>query len=73
MNAFWTLLIFTSLSEPLEDQTSGLVWYPSLEECVAASKIISDTLPYDHQIECEVSRTMSSSMRPVPRPEGLGE
>lgn len=73
MNAFWTLLILTSLSEPLEDQTSGLVWYPSLEECVTASKIISATLPYDHQIECVVSDYMSSSMRPLPRPEGMGK
>lgn len=73
MNAFWTMLIFTAMSGQMVDRTVGAIWYPSLEECLAAHQIVSRTLPYDHQIECVVSTTMSSSMRPLPRPEGLGQ
>ena len=34
---------------------------------------VSDTLTYDHMMECEATGIMSSSLRPKRRPEGLGE
>jgi hypothetical protein len=47
--------------------------YPSLETCEAALMTVSDTLPYDHNLLCEETHTLSGSIRPKRRPEGLGQ
>lgn len=72
MNNFWTVLLFTMLEAPLDGGTSGMIYYPSMEACLAAHQIVSKTLPYDHKVNCVETSVMSSSMRPKPRPEGLG-
>lgn len=69
---YWTVLWITVLSGPLDGSTSGLI-YPSLEACEAATTTISNTLTYDHSLVCEETITLSASIRPMPRPEGLGE
>lgn len=67
---YWTILFVTALGGPFDGETSYMV-YPSLETCEAATAAISSTLPYDHRIECEETTTLSSSLRPMPRPEEL--
>ena len=69
---YWTVLFVTALGGPFDGETSYMV-YPSLEACEAATAVISTTLPYDHNMACEETTTLSSSLRPKPRPEGLGE
>ena len=72
MTEYWTVLWITVLSGPLADSTSGLI-YPSLEQCEAAINAVTDTLEYDYSVICEETLVPSSSIRPQPRPEGLGE
>lgn len=67
-----TVLWITVLGTQVDGSTSGLL-YPSIAECEAATTIISATLPYDHTMECEETVTLSASIRPMPRPEGLGQ
>jgi hypothetical protein len=71
---FWTVLWITVLSGPLDWSTSGLI-YNSLAECEAAIATVIDTIDgqYDYSVVCEESMTLSSSIRPRPRPEGLGQ
>ena len=69
---YWTILWITALGGPFDGDVSYMV-YPSLETCEAATATISATLPYDHTIQCEETTMLSSSLRPKPRPEGLGE
>lgn len=69
---YWTVLWIAMLGGLYDGQASFVV-YPSLETCEAAILDVSNTIPYDHQIECEETTTPSSSIRPMPRPEGLGE
>lgn len=69
---YWTILWITILGGPLDGE-AGYMVYASYDECFAAHKIVSDTFSYDHQIECEVTDVPSSSIRPMPRPEGLGD
>lgn len=71
MSEFWTMLLFVGMSGPFTDHPAGAIWYPAEAACVEASKIVSATIPYDHQIECRVTTAMSWSARPLPRPEGL--
>ena len=67
---FWTVLWITVLSGPLDGTGSGLL-YPSLEACEEATTVVSDTLAYDHTLECLETDQVSNSLRPMPRPEGL--
>lgn len=69
---YWTVLWITVLSGPLDGSTSGLI-YPSLEQCEAAIAPVVETLSYDFNVLCEETITPSSSIRPMPRPEGLGQ
>lgn len=69
---YFTILWITVLSGPLDGSTSGLV-YENLEQCEAAINPITDTLEYDYSVICEETVVPSSSPRPQPRPEGLGE
>jgi len=65
---FWTIMLITILSGPLEDTQMGLV-YPSEQACYEAVNQVTDTLPYDYKVECEVSVSVSSTIRPRPRPQ----
>lgn len=69
---FWTILWITFAGGPFDDQQAYMV-YPSLETCEHALTVVSDTLPYDHNMICEETPTPSSSIRPKRRPEGLGQ
>lgn len=64
---YWTVLWITFLGGPFDNQTMFLA-YPSLAQCEAATSVVSDTLPYDHKLECEVSTTPSSSIKPKRSP-----
>lgn len=70
---YWTVMWITVLSGvAVEGSTAGLV-YPSLEACEAAIAPVVATLPYDYNVICEETATMSRVVRPKPRPEGLGQ
>lgn len=69
---YWTVMWITVLSGYLEGANIAIP-YPSLAACEAALNPISDTLPYDHNLECRKSEVPSASIRPKPRPEGLTE
>lgn len=64
--AYWTILFITILDPRLDGMTMQLV-YPSDAECNAARGIVSDTLPYDHSMDCIVSTVISKSIRPLRR------
>lgn len=64
---FWTILFITILDPRLEGATMQLA-YPSEAECNAARSPVSDTLHYDHNMQCIVSEIPSGSIRPKPRP-----
>lgn len=68
---YWTIMWITALGGMFDGESSYVV-YPSLDTCRAALTVVSDTLPYDHQIACVVTDTPSKSLRPKPRPEGWG-
>ena len=68
---YWTVMLITILSGPMEDVQMGLV-YPSEVSCREAVNQVTDTLSYDYRVDCVVSDTLSASTRPRPRPEGLG-
>ena len=63
---YWTLMWITVLSGPMEGSQMWLL-YPSETECLSALNAVSDTLPYDHALACEVSDTPSTSIRPKRR------
>ena len=67
----WTLLLITALGGPLDGERTGTVTYPSMGACLAAHQTVSDGLGYDHKIACQPTTTVSSSIRPKQRPEGL--
>jgi hypothetical protein len=67
---FWTALIITFLGGPWDGETTALL-YPSMDACLAAHISVSDGLGYDHQIRCEETDVLSSSIKPKPRPEAL--
>ena len=69
---YWAIMWITILGTDLDGQTTAIP-YPSLAACEAALNPISDTLPYDHNLECRKSEVPSASIRPKPRPEGLTE
>lgn len=69
---YWTVMWITMLGGVYDGQGSFIV-YPSLETCEAALSAVGDTLPYDHNLLCEETTTLSGSIRPKRRPEGLGQ
>lgn len=69
---YWTVMWITMLGGPYDGQGSFIV-YPSLETCEAALSAVGDTLSYDHNLLCEETTTLSASIRPKRRPEGLGQ
>ena len=64
---YWTILLITVLSGPMEGVQMGLI-YPSEQACREAMNQVTSTLPYDYQVDCEVSDTASNSIRPKARP-----
>lgn len=69
---YWTIMWITALGGVIDGNVTALV-YPSLETCEAALSAVGDTLPYDHNMLCEETTTLSGSIRPQRRPEGLGK
>ncbi|CAB4138354.1 hypothetical protein UFOVP330_11 [uncultured Caudovirales phage] len=69
---YWTVMWITVLSGYLEGATLAIP-YETEAQCLEALNAVSDTLPYDHKLDCRVGDVPSSSIRPQPRPEGLGE
>lgn len=67
---FWTVLWITVLRDDIEGTTFPIL-YQSEAECEAARSIVSDTLHYDHKLECVVSDIISSSPRPIARPNDM--
>jgi hypothetical protein len=45
------ILWITILSGPMDGASYGIVFY-SQEACLAAKSAVSDTLDYDHNMEC---------------------
>ena len=71
----WTVLVVT-FTVPIINQTSELrIPFPSQQECGEAMNAIYYPVIYKQYREsiaqCEQSRTISSSPRPKPRPEGI--
>lgn len=65
---YWTVMWITVLSGvAVEGSTSGLV-YPSLKACEEAIAPVVATLPYDFNVICEETATMSRVVRPVRNP-----
>jgi hypothetical protein len=70
---YYTILFITALSGPLDGHVSELL-YPSMADCEAATRAVSDTLAYDHGLSCEESDVPSGSIRPKRNPFlGAGE
>lgn len=64
---YWTIMWITALGGVIDGNVTALV-YPSLETCEAALSAVGDTLPYDHNLLCEETTTLSGSIRPQPNP-----
>ncbi len=64
---YWTIMMITILSGPLEETQMGLI-YPSEQACLEAVNQVTDTLPYDYKVKCEVTDSVSSTIRPKARP-----
>lgn len=74
MTEFWTILIIT-YSGALFDGQVSYVATPSQDACEEAMNIMYDVLHPkmpDIMIQCIETTTMSSSIRPMPRPDDLG-
>lgn len=56
---FWTIMVITILSGPLEETQMELI-YPSEQACREAVNQVTDTLSYDYKVECEVSDNAST-------------
>jgi hypothetical protein len=67
---YWTILWVTVLGGQLDGTVYGIP-YTSEVACAEATRTVSDTLDYDHNLTCEVTPTLSASIRPKRRPEGL--
>lgn len=70
---FWTVMVITYGIRVLDAEVS-LVAYPSAQACGEAIlpvyTSLQDAFP-DLMIQCIETTELSSSIRPVPRPEGL--
>jgi hypothetical protein len=64
---YWTILLITLIGEPLGGLQTRLV-YKSAQDCFDGHKIVSDTLRYDHKLECQESDIASGSIRPKRNP-----
>lgn len=64
---FWTVLWLTAIGGPLAGVEFAIP-YKSEADCNTARVPVSETLHYDHKIECVVSDVASGSPHPLPRP-----
>jgi hypothetical protein len=64
---YWTALVITILSGPLNGGKTALI-YTSMAECRAAAPVVSNTLHYDHKLECVESTAPTSSPMSKARP-----
>ncbi|MCU0801594.1 MAG: hypothetical protein MUD11_07435 [Rhodobacteraceae bacterium] len=64
---YWTILLITALSGPM-DGSQSYVLYPSLADCERATLAVSETLAYDHALDCLPTDTASGSIRPKANP-----
>lgn len=66
---YWTILLITILSGPMEGSQSTILYF-SEEDCSNATRTVSDSIgtAYDHKLECLVTDTLSNSIRPKARP-----
>lgn len=60
------ILLITALAGPMEGSQS-YVLYESLDACHSATSVVSDTLGYDHSLDC-IAGGLVSSPRPVRNP-----
>lgn len=60
---FYTIMIITSLSGPLDGFVIGFISYPSEVDCLAALTAVSKTIIEDHNIVCNVTDTVSRTKR----------
>jgi hypothetical protein len=69
---YWTFLVIT-LAAPFDGYVST-VPYHSLDACWRAAPIVQSTMTENvDMVQCVPSTTPSSSIRPMPRPGGLGD
>lgn len=66
---YWTIMIITILSGPLEGSQMFLP-YPSIDACWDATNLVSESIDsaYDHSMDCKQTSTASGSIRPKTRP-----
>jgi len=64
---YWTVLFIGFIGGPLDGERSFVV-FPDFAACEAGARQISQTLGYDHSLDCEESTTASRSIRPQRRP-----
>jgi hypothetical protein len=71
---YWTILWINVLGGPMDGAASGLI-YENLAKCEASIPAVVAAIDgqYDYNIACMETETLSASIRPRPRPEGLGE
>lgn len=75
MTTFWTVLILTYTVPGYGDFESRIL-FPSMRACGDAMLEIyapMERLYGDSGAKCEESDILSGTMRPIPRPEGLGK
>ena len=66
---FWTLMFITVIGGEM-DGSQSYVLHRSMADCNAAISATSDTITYDHAMECVASDTPSGSIRPRQKPKG---
>lgn len=64
---FWALMTITILSGDL-DGVMFQIPYQTKEQCEAAKAAVSDTLIYDHSIDCVPTSRPSGTVRPKRNP-----
>lgn len=55
---YWTIMLITILSGPLEGTQMGIL-YPTEAECLQSITAVTDTLPYDFKVQCKTSTAVS--------------
>lgn len=66
----WTVMVITVLSGYLDGAQFGIP-YPSERACREAVAPVTESLDYDYSVDCRVTGPAVSTVRPMPRPEGL--
>lgn len=64
---YWTILWVTILAGPLDGTVYGIP-YQSQQACAEATRTVSATLDYDHNMVCETMDKASVSLMPKRNP-----